>query len=282
MRGARRPIVKGTLDRRAPLAQCAGRVRDVIRIPVPRRRVAAAALALCAVLVPATGVASASAATSGYRITTTRLPDGRTVAVRWNPCQTITYKVNVAAVPAARRAATLAEVRKAVSKVRAATGMRFTYRGTTSEVPRTNNLSGQSAELIVAVVRPSSTDFRIGGATVGYGGILWAQWASYRGVTLRYGAAVVRGYVVMDVGGFSRLSAGFGGGQSQGNALLHELAHAVGLDHATSRRQLMYPILRDSSPRGFASGDRAGLVRVGRRAGCISIPANVTPRDLSR
>ncbi len=227
--------------------------------------------------------ASASASTSAnaaYRLSRTRLPDGRQVVLRWNPCQTITYAVNVSALPPGSRAAALAEVRTAVGRLSARTGLRFRYRGRTTQVPRSSRLATQSAELVVAFTSPSRTDFPIGGSTIGYGGRLWYWWSMPAGGRTVYGAAIVRGFVVLDAAGFARLRAGFGPGANRGNVLLHELGHAVGLDHTALRSTLMYPQLRAGGPNGYAAGDRAGLARVGRRAGCIAVPPTLPARDL--
>lgn len=231
-----------------------------------------AVAALTVLLVPAIPAAQASAASSGYRLTTTKLPNGKKVVVRWNPCSTISYRLNVTAVPSARRAAVTGQLRSAVSRVATASGLRFSYRGSTAQVPQSRAPSKPAADLVIAVSRPSKTDLDIGGAVVGMGGTRWATWWRGSGSTATYTTAVRNGFVVMDYPSWSRMRSGFGAGATQGNALLHELGHAVGLQHASSNRQIMYPMLQAGTPKGFASGDRAGLARVGRKAGCISVP----------
>lgn len=242
-----------------------------------RFRPALSALAaLAVVLVPAVQatvhIPEASAATSGYRLTRTTLPNGKRVVVRWNPCQTITYRVNVTSVPSARRAAVTRQVRSAVDRLGDASGLRLSYRGSTKQVPQSRAPSKPAAELVIAVSRASRTDLDIGGRTVGMGGTRWMTWWRTSGSKTTYTTAVQHGFVVMDYPAWSRMRSGFGAGATQGNALLHELGHAVGLQHASSSRQIMYPMLQAGTPKGFASGDRAGLARVGRKAGCISVP----------
>ena len=61
------------------------------------------------------------------------------------------------------------------------------------------------------------------------------------------------------------------GGTSWSSVVLHELAHTMGLAHVADRAQLMATVL----PRSVASlqaGDRTGLSKVGRDAGCVVVP----------
>ncbi|MBL8932366.1 MAG: matrixin family metalloprotease [Kineosporiaceae bacterium] len=247
-----------------------------------RRRLWASALAIVVAL--ATGLlapGTAAAATGrGYAVSTAKLSDGRRVVLRWNPCQVITYRVNVSAVPLRRRPAMLAQVRAAVTRLGTASGLRFSFVGTTRTVPRSTTIAGQDAELMIAVTTPSSTDFTIGKGVLGYGGYRYWQWTTTTPSGRRVGgAAIARGWVVLDSAGLGSMRPGFGPGATQGNVILHELAHAIGLDHVDDRRQLLYPTLLPTAPDGYARGDRAGLRVVGRAAGCLSVPSSVV-RDL--
>ncbi len=218
----------------------------------------------------------ASISSASYSLATSRLPDGRTVVLRWNPCQVITFRLNVAALPATRRSAVAAEIRTAVTRLGSATGVRYSYRGTTTTVPRTSNVTRQGSELIVAVTTPSATDFGIGNGVLGYGGYRYWQWTTTAANGRRTSdAAIARGWVVLDSAGLMRLTPGFGAGNTRGNVVLHELAHVAGLNHISDTRQLLHPTLSASSPNGYAPGDRTGLRKVGRPAGCISVPSNV-------
>jgi len=246
--------------------------------------------ALAATLVPLASVAvatavapeAASAATATYKLSTGTLPNGSSRVQRWNPCQTaITYKVNVAAVPSGSRTAVLNETKSAVAKLAYATRMTFSYKGTTTEVPRKGTARTQTAEIVIAWTSPSKTDYPLTGSTIGYGGFSWA-WA-YRTVNgaTTYSYAAQRGFVVLDTPqALSQLSAGFGTGPRRGNLLMHELGHAAGLQHVSDPTQLMYPALMRATPNGYAAGDRAGLTRLGRNSGCLST-VGLPYRDLS-
>lgn len=244
----------------------------------------------CAAVVPlaltATTLAmapqTAQGATAAYKLTYASLPNGAKVPVRWNGCQkAITYKVNLASVPSAQRTAVLAETKAAVGQVAAATRFTFSYKGTTTEVPRVGSMPRQSAELVIAYTTPSRTSYNLYGSVLGEGGLYYA-WAS-RTVSGRttYSVAAQRGFVVIDTPDMLRRTrAGWGAGARRTNLVMHELGHAMGLQHVSDTHQQMYPMISSLSPKGPAWGDRAGLARIGRGAGCVST-TSLPLRDLS-
>ena len=242
------------------------------------------ALAPVAVTVGAIAVApqTADGALATYRLTYASLPNGTKQVVRWNGCQkTITYKVNLAAVPSSQRAAVLSDTKAAIAKVALNTTFVFTYKGTTSEVPRVGSMAKQSAELVVAFTSPSKTNYSLAGSTLGQGGLYYG-WVS-RTVSGRttYTVAAQRGFVVIDTPQMlQQTRGGTGTGLRRTNLLAHELGHAVGLEHVSDTHQQMYPVLRTTSPKLFAAGDRTGLTKVGRASGCINT-AYMPLRDLS-
>ena len=59
------------------------------------------------------------------------------------------------------------------------------------------------------------------------------------------------------------MPGGFAGGGRQstrGSLLLHELGHAIGLNHVTDKRQVMYPVILPQAAQ-YASGDLRGSRR---------------------
>ena len=52
--------------------------------------------------------------------------------------------------------------------------------------------------------------------------------------------------------------------------LAARVLHAMGLDHAGSSKQLMYPVLSRTLT-GLQAGDLEGLRRVGQAAGCTTV-----------
>ncbi len=213
-----------------------------------------------------------SAGHSGYALATLQQDDGHSIALRWNPCRPITYRINTGGLPAKERPAFAAQVRRALTSLAAATGLTYRDLGSTSYVPRRADTSAP-ADLVIAATDQRHTDYPIGDRMVGYGGYQYWQWPDRDG---RPAAAISRGWVVIDSATFRRLPAGFGPGVRQGNVLMHELAHTVGLEHVDDARQLMNAELTAGSPNGWAAGDRRGLALLGPGGGgCITLPATV-------
>ena len=254
------------------------------------RTAVAGVLAATALVAPAavpavavTPAVTVSGDASTYALSTTRAGN-RTVTARWNPCQAaITVKVNpaLAGSTAAARSAAVADVRTALERLSAATGMRFVYTGTTRYAPTGDWAAASPAEVVVAWVnprtRPASAallgrDGR-GAFVAGTGGYASKSW-SYGGA---WSAAIGRGFVVINAAQASAFRPGFGAGVTRGSLLLHELGHVVGLGHVGTASQVMYGVIVSRPAAGYRSGDLAGLARVGARAGCISVPAFVWP-----
>ena len=227
--------------------------------------------------------APASAATS-YSVTHTIDPmTGTSTVVRWAPCITnstgththyITYRVNTAGVSTRVRL-----VQRALAKVTAASGLQFHYLGQTSYIPHNavihyatgdkvvfdaaQERAKTGAELVIAWASPSASNL-LNPYEAGVGTV---SWSGNPASQLR----IVEGAVVMKRG--VHLLAGFTNGASVGALLMHELGHAVGLEHVTTSSQIMYPVVGTWTRAYYHSGDIAGLRRVGRPAGCMTTPA---------
>jgi hypothetical protein len=233
------------------------------------------ALACAAMLLASTAAIPAQAAgQSGYILQKVSAA-GHIYVIRWNPCQEITYKINLGAVPAKSRASAMKDTKAAMHQLVKYTGLVFSYRGATTEVPTSTNIDAQSAELIIAWIKPSQSDLPLGGTTAGYGGVryLYDPQTLPDGTTSFESPAVVRAIAVIDTPDvMRRIRAGGGEGANRQNLMMHELGHAVGLQHVLNLHDQMFPALNSHDPNGYGPGDRAGLGKVGAKAGCITVP----------
>jgi hypothetical protein len=226
------------------------------------------------VYAPATSVAAAAYSSSEtLKVTTPYTPRGGTAyrhlgnRSRWDGCQVITYRVNPDRMPSGA----LRDVKEAFRRLSQVTGLRFRYAGGTSFVPYRRGASSwlKNADLALAWAPPRLVP-GLSGTVVGLGG-----YAAVR-TTTRF-QRITQGYVVLD--STSRMPAGFGGHRfTRGMALLHELGHAVGLDHVSDRRQVMYPTLLPQ-PAEYARGDLNGLQASGAAQGCFPQNARMRSAD---
>ena len=183
--------------------------------------------------------------------------------VRWNPCNPIHYVTNLSGAPAGASGA----VASAFALVSAATGMTFVNDGATGEVPSPDRQAvqpdvygNQWAPVLVAWSAPGASSLLPGGSVIGEGGAMWVQSQS--------GAKVfVTGQAVFDSNATTRL------GQilALGRLVMHEIGHVMGLGHTTDPTQVMFATALPGS-NSYGPGDRAGLSRLGRQAGCIDAP----------
>ena len=190
--------------------------------------------------------------------------DGEGRPARWDPCSPIRYVVNPTWLPTHGHR----DVTEALRRLSAASGLAFEDAGTTDELPRRDRPAHQPerygdrwAPLLIAWVPPGATDLELGAGVQGVS--LGVAVASERGGHL------VSGQVVLDAG--NRLASGFGPGATEGEVLLHELAHAVGLGHVLDPTQVMY-VQTTNSESEYGAGDREGLAAVGAAAGCHPPP----------
>lgn len=193
---------------------------------------------------------------------------------RWNPCRVIGYRVNLAnTTPGA-----LTDVKGAIARVSSATGLTFVYRGTTMILPgRGSDQYPADTDLVISWAKPGqstklpapATGYR---APAGTGGASWGSaWSS----TGKPASMISKGFVVLNA--TMTFAGGFGSGPStglqgtRGQLLMHELGHAMGLDHPIikDRIQIMNPLM-SAIPAVWGAGDANGLRLVGKSAGCMT------------
>ena len=238
-----------------------------------------------------TGTGHAAVRTSHARLATPFAliplqPDaftGTSVVVRWAPCikrngatktHVIHYRVNPAG-----HASRVKLAKRAVGKLAAASGLTFAYDGKTSYLPHNALHNGTLTFQALDEERKANVPFVIAWAKAGTGpgasNLLDSGEAGKGTVSWRSGTTselrINDGAVVIRRNAGKQLKSGFGSGGTVGSLLLHELGHAVGLQHA-SPGEIMAPIIDSRTPGNYAAGDRTGLAKVGRAAGCMTTP----------
>jgi hypothetical protein len=230
------------------------RIQSLLRSP--RRLLAVGAIALAAATTACGPIQSHATAgsSSDYAI---NVYSGWTQ--RWNPCQSIHYKVNTSLAPGQ-----LSRVISAVASVSQATGLHFVYDGATSYVPEAGQWN-QPDELVVSFANHngmnSGSTYLAGANQLGEGGFQ-STYTTSNGRISDY--KITKGYAVIDATAFS-----YSSDKVKNDTLLHELGHAVGLNHARYTSEIMYPVISNNSPTGYTAGDLAGLAKVGSGNGCL-------------
>jgi len=191
---------------------------------------------------------------------------------RWDSCSAIRWTFNRRNAP--ERA--LRQLKGGFRRVHMATGLKFEYVGRTKQKPNPYGARLNGAEVILGW-RTSADYDALTANTVALGGNSY-----YRGYQEADGRRVnraVRGGVVFNADYVDRLENGYGDGLTWGDVVIHELGHVLGLAHAPSDKQIMYPAITDRVAR-YGAGDLAGLRRVGNVRGCLTQVANRAGADM--
>jgi hypothetical protein len=186
----------------------------------------------------------------------TAVQDDGVTPVAYDPCRPVHYVVRPTNAPFGGDQL----VHEAVTRVSAATGLQFVDDGSTDEAPderrepfQPDRYGNRWAPLLITWDTVSE-NADLAGDVAGLGGSTPVGRAG--GPTV-----YVTGAVALDAALFDEILAQPGGVDVARAIVLHELGHAVGLDHVSDPTQLMYP--ETSAVLDFADGDLAGLARLG-------------------
>ncbi len=178
--------------------------------------------------------------------------------VRWDPCTKpeISVYVNWNGMYAERPLMDLA-----IARIRAASGLNLVYRDVTTVMPRTSTGLGFSdparmpgQDLIIAFGTAGvDSDPLPGAGVLGYAGPHWSR------AHIIYGAVWLNKPAMLGYSWNSGLRA---------TVYMHEIAHAVGLNHFNDVNQVMNPSIQRMDT-FWGNGDATGLTAVGATQGCI-------------
>ena len=190
-------------------------------------------------------------------------------SVRFDPCEPIHYVINPALAPPQG----IEDMHRAIEMTAEASGLRFVYDGATDEIPTPRRAAYQPdryGDRWAPILLAWSDGLAMTGATAGDEGERPIAAAASLTETNEDGRPMyVSGIAVFD-SSVTDLRPGFGG-QTWGQAMLHELGHIVGLGHVDDPASVMNPVIGLRAAL-WGGGDRAGLWALGIGSTCLSTP----------
>lgn len=193
---------------------------------------------------------SRSAPGTGYSFLHVQ-PGTQDVAVGYDGCQPLHYRVNLAGAPDADPRGHF--IFEAVRRVEQASGLHFVYDGPSSERPHWSTpVTG--GPILIGFAEPSEVT-QLDGDVVGIGGSAMTS----RGHFLEY----TTGAVTLDQGGIATMFGEPGGEALARAVVMHELGHVLGLGHVHDPTEVMNTSV---SATDWGPGDLRGLRIVGSAA----------------
>ncbi|MEY2581458.1 MAG: hypothetical protein QOE09_1307 [Ilumatobacteraceae bacterium] len=184
----------------------------------------------------------------------------------WNPCKPIRYVINMNGYDESYRAV----ITEDVGRVATATGFQFSYVGDSTIIPVGADPWGYPAndffhgtapyDIIISLANETITDLVPGSLA----GLAWPNWVRFPDKDGRFFVASI----TIDMGDLFGRAVWAGDGFAP--VLLHELGHAMGLDHVIDSTQVMYGMARSTGPNTYSAGDLRGLWLSGAVRGCTN------------
>lgn len=222
----------------------------------------------------APAAATAPAGAAAWVVTT---PRG--APVTWSSCSTIHYVLNVNQAPPG----TAAEVAQAFKLLSGPSGLRFVLDGYTNVIPQMSWSTTQFKHyapfsnmtfppVILAFASKSQSDLFRGAQS----NVIAMTGPDYIGSSSGAGDHYISAQGVIEASYFDSLAKGFGSGVTQGEVLLYELSHVLGLGEGQNPADISY---QDMIPRAAAAlgpGDITALRALGHGA-CYKPAESLTP-----
>jgi hypothetical protein len=203
----------------------------------------------------------------GFRFVSVDQATGK--PTRYNPCEAIHYVVNGTRAPAGG----LEDVQTALARTSEVSGLNFVYDGPTDEVSTPDRSPYQPARYgerwAPVLFAWATTPLAAPGATANANTTTIGLGGSDLAINDKGDAVFTSGSVTLDA--TADLHSGFGG-QTWGQAILHEVGHVVGLAHVDDPSSVMNPLI-GVRPALWGPGDRAGLWQLGMGSGCLEEPS---------
>ena len=189
----------------------------------------------------------------------------------WNPCKPIRYVINMNGYAESYRAV----ITEDIARVATATGFQFSYVGDSTIIPVVADPWGHPADaffhgtapydIIISLANETITDLVPGSLA----GLAWPNWVHYPDTDGRFFVASI----TIDMGDLFGRAVWAGDGF--GPVLLHELGHAMGLDHVADTNQIMNAGALPTGPNTYGPGDLRGLWLSGAVRGCTNFGAGL-------